>query len=104
MILGLCVLSFQNKNVDYLQYGIWRILKEFIYIRGHQTRPMATSSLPPVCINNVLLEHSTEILFLAAFKLRQQSGVVVTTIGPAKPKILITGLLLEKFANSCLYH
>ena len=44
---------------------------------------------------------ATHTLFLDAFKLQQQSWVVVTLYGIQNLKYLLSGLLQKKIANSC---
>ena len=44
---------------------------------------------------------ATHTLLLAAFKLQQQSWVVVTLYGIQNLKYLLSGLLQKKIANSC---
>lgn len=83
-----------------MQYCIWRILKEFICIRGCQIKPMDCIQ-SATCLYKILLEHSTQPSFLVAFKPKQQSEVVMTgTVWPVKPKILTTWSFIETICQA----
>ena len=95
------VTPFFNKKEGYVQYFTWRALKEYIYIRSCQTMAYRPE---PVC--HLFLQimfywnSATHTLFLAAFKLQQQSWVVVTE---AVTNIFTLWPFIESVCRSLFY-